>query len=1115
MTSSIPRLSGSTLMMMIISIITGVLLWWFGPGWHLSIQQQVLYWLVVTAIVNAAMAGWRKYKQRPLSSPDKKTATTSKNTLVTPAYVTEVRDYLHHNYGRLWRSKVRFVVLLGHSGVVEKAVPGLTEALWLEANGVVAIWGGNVTSAADSGRIKALRKLKRRPVDAMVLVYDAPLRQATQGDTLARQLNERYKILGWRVPLYLWEVQQTDWPQTGREAQSVGCLLPSRCTPDELAKALQQLSARLIPQGVQQGLLNSRFDFLLRLSQQLRTRAAEQVKNLCTPLLAGPYAVPLRGVMFSLPVAPREGADKQRWLPDPAWQEILADLPTLRAQRAGFAWEKSLSYALLALIGLTCAGVLFSYQVNRQAINQGQQLAQTAKDGQQSTAQRLTALDELQRLIEQLQYRSQQGTPWYSRFGLSQNNALLAALWPEYTRSALPLLRDAAITQLHQQLNSWNALPADSEQRGQLSKEVYSQLKAYLMLSHPQKMDAHFFATTVMSIWPEHEQVSAGQWQNQGPTLLTFMALNLANHPEWQAAPDTQLVATTRSGLLRVIGMRNADAALYQKMLSQVAHNYADMTLSDMTGDTDAGKLLTTDSVIPGMFTRQAWEEAVQPAIDKVVKERRDEIDWVLSDNKHPVTADSSPDVLKARLTERYFTDYAGAWLSFLNGLHWQKAATLSDAIDQLTLLADVRQSPLVALMNTLNTQGRAGQQQEALSDSLVKSAQDLLHSEQAKAIDQKSGPRGPLDDAFGPLLALMDNKGDSNNSLSLQTFLTRVTRVRLKLQQVTNTADPQGMMQALAQTVFQGKSVDVTDTRDYGSLVAASLGQEWSGFGQAVFVQPMEQAWQQVLSPTALSINSQWQSAIVSDWAQDFNDRYPFAANKQSEASLPLLAQYLRNDTGRITQFVKSNLSGVLRKEGRRWVPDAIAAQGLHFNPEFIKALNQLSELSDVVFTSGDAGVRFQLMGKPSRDVMKTNFILDQQTLDYHNQLESWQVFTWPDSQWKPRTLLSWVSVNAGERLYADYPGSWGFIRLLDKAQVTMVDNSTYKLAWKAEDGNLLNYMMRTESGQGPLALLALKGFRLPQQVFLEQSPTLAGSSATDSATDTASAGTTEAGVP
>jgi hypothetical protein len=43
-----------------------------------------------------------------------------------------------------------------------------------------------------------------------------------------------------------------------------------------------------------------------------------------------------------------------------------------------------------------------------------------------------------------------------------------------------------------------------------------------------------------------------------------------------------------------------------------------------------------------------------------------------------------------------------------------EPGATLSDSIDQLTLMADVRQSPLVALMNTLNVQGRTGQTGEA-----------------------------------------------------------------------------------------------------------------------------------------------------------------------------------------------------------------------------------------------------------------------------------------------------------------------------------------------------------------------------------------------------------------
>lgn len=1096
------RPSGATLFTLVSGVLSAGVVWLLGKHYGLSPAQMGLVWLSVQALLTAVMAGYRLYQQREPKSDDDRQNTARQGKVSTPAYITEMRDYLKHHYGLNWRRKVRFVVICGSPNQANLAVPGIAEAGWLEANNVVAVWGGSLLSGADSARIAVLRKLKRCAVSAIVLVYDGELRQAMQGDLIVRQLNERYKKLGWRVPLYLWEIQKSDWPQTGRETQPVGCLLAPHTTPPELVEALKLLPDTLMAPGVQQGLANHAHDFLLRLGWQLRNGMAERFHALSVSLLTGPYAVPLRGVMFSPPVYPKDGTDKQRWLPDNSWNAILDDLPGLKIQRAGMAWERTLYQAVLVVLGLTCAGVLFSWHTNRQEITDAQQLAATARDEHQNADKRLGALDELQREIERLQYRSEHGVPWYSRFGQSQNNDLLARLWPEYARSALPLLRDATAARLRDTLTAWNALPADSDQRAKLSRNAYNWLKAWLMLNRPEKMDAGFFTSTVMTLWPRRDGVAPGVWQYEGPRQLTFMAQNLPSHPEWKIPVDPQLISATRSALLRLIGQRNAESALYQKMLQQVSHNYADMRLSDMTGDTDAARLFTTDEVVPGMFTRQAWDDAVQPAIDKVVSERRDEIDWVLSDNKHQVASDISPDALKARLTERYFTDYAGAWLNFLNSLQWQNAATLSDAIDQLTVLADVRQSPLVALMNTLNEQGRAGQSQEALSDSLVKSAQNLLHSDNAKAIDQNAGPHGPLDATFGPALALLSNQ-NGGDSLSLQTFLTRVTRVRLKLQQVTGAADPQAMTQALAQTVFQGRSVDMTDTRDYGSLVAASLGQEWSGFGQALFVQPMEQAWQQVLAPTAGSINSQWQQTIVNDWQHDFNDRWPFTPNKQSEASLPLLSQYLRNDTGRITQFVKTSLGGVLHKEGRRWVPDAISSQGLHFNPEFLDALNALSELADVVFTGGDASVHFQLMGKPARDVMQTTLFLDQQKLDYHNQVESWQPYVWPDSQWKPRTTLTWTSVNTGERIFADYPGSWGFIRLLDKAQVRAVDNSTFVLSWKTADGDTLNMMLRTDAGEGPLALLRLKGFRLPQQVFVETDSTAAGYTGKDAGGD------------
>ncbi|WP_319019663.1 ImcF-related family protein, partial [Pantoea ananatis] len=518
----------------------------------------------------------------------------------------------------------------------------------------------------------------------------------------------------------------------------------------------------------------------------------------------------------------------------------------------------------------------------------------------------------------------------------------------------------------------------------------------------------------------------------------------------------------SRQVLLQQIGRRNAESTLYENMLKSVRRNFADVSLEDMTSGTDARRLFTTGEVVPGMFTRQAWEGGIEQAIDKAANSRRDEIDWVLSDSGRDVAADLSPEALKARLTQRYFTDFAGSWLSFLNSLHWNPANNIADVTDQLTLMSDVRQSPLIALMNTLAWQGQTGQQSEGLSDSIIKSAKELVGGKDKPAIDQSaSGPQGPLDETFGPLLQLLGkNKGSNvvsaDNSLSLQTYLTRITRVRLRLQQMASASVPQEMMQTLAQTVFQGKSVDLTDTRQYGSLIAASLGEEWSGFGSTMFVQPLTQAWETVLQPSAASLNDKWSRAVAADWHTAFNGRFPFAAGK-SDASLPMLAEFVRRDSGRIERFLTTELSGVLHKEGSQWVPDRVNSQGLSFNPAFLRAINQLSRLSDILFTDGSQGLSFELLARPVPQVVETQLTIDGQPLHYFNQMVSWQSFRWPGETYRPGTMLTWTTVSAGARLFGDYSGTWGFIRWLEQGRREQLDHSRWMMSFTAPDGRTL----------------------------------------------------------
>ena len=1000
-----------------------------------------------------------------------------------------VSEYLRFRYGRRWQRKVRLLLVMGDPDVVRKAAPGLCHDLWQEGDGYVLIYGGDAQSLPDEIFLSKLKRLRSgQPVDGIIQVMSiSALPTDGERDALLRYRQKADHQLGWQAPVWLWLTDNATGARQDAKAAATGVIFGPEGTVKGADEAFSTLALHLQKAGMAQ-ILNDPADFgLLQLSLRLRQELRASLVVLLSGLMQGSAAWRLRGVMFS-PELTVAGAVPNSCPDTPAWKAIIDDCNAVSGRKQGFNWLKMLRLILLSLIVLWGAGTLLSLLVNRTQIYQAQETARQAADTTKPLAERLRSQLVLQQAIARLQHREATGAPWYTRFGLNQDSDMLAALWPLYAKNNAQLVMDATADSLRQQLNAFVQLPPASDARTQGSQHAYDILKSYLMLARPDKADAGWLAKNALKALPKRRNVPDGIWQNLAPKLLGFYAQNLPAHPEWKIKPDDELISTVRQILLKQIGQRNAESGLYQEMLKRVASNWPDLTLADMTSDTDASTVFSTDEVVPGMFTRQAWEEQVQDAINEVVRTRRDEIDWVLTDKTHQTGSDISPEALKTRLTERYFTDFGNAWLNMLNSIQWHEPTSLSEAIAQLSLIGDVRQSPLVALMNTLNYQGKTGQKGEALADSIVDSAKKLLDKNKngRQFIEQAQGHEGPLDGVFGPLTGLMEGKegAGSNGNLSFRSWLARVTQMRLKLQQVTSAPDPQAMSQMLARAVFQGKAIDLTDTRDYGSLVAASLGQEWSGFGQSLFVQPLDLAWRQVLVPAAGSLNARWQTTIVDQWNKAFAGRYPFKATG-SDASLPLLAQFLRSDSGRITTFLKTHLGGLLHQEGNRWVVDPSASQGMVVSPDFLRAINQLAELSDIVFSQGDASVHFELMARPSRDVARVQLTLDEQNLDYFNQMESWQSFTWPGNTYYPGVSLSWRSVSSGMQLYASHQGNWGFIRLLDEALITPLDASRTQLVWITADGNPLKFVMRSELGDGPLALLKLQGFTLPTAIF------------------------------
>ncbi len=810
----------------------------------------------------------------------------------------------------------------------------------------------------------------------------------------------------------------------------------------------------------------------------------------------------------------------------PVWGAIASGSSDYRGRRVGFYWPNALATLVTAVAVAWCVWMTLSFIGQQQLMREARQVAQTAVDAKPQAADSWRAQLALQQLMEKLEYRQHSGAPWYLRAGLSRNDDLLATLWQPYRIAATGNLQAPVVRTITDLLKAAGNARADALQSRDMRGSTYDALKSYLMLGDPTGADAAFLRHTLVSLWRRPVEMSEGERDDTGRRLAAFYADHLNAHPEWRIVPDASLVNATRNMLVTQMGLASADDTVYRRILDEVKGKYADVSLATLLNGADAKGLFSSSLTVPGIYTRAAWDGMIADAIDKAASERRVSGDWVLTGAQPSQTIGNTlaqgsirtgaasdekraAEALKQRLTARYFAEYTAAWQTMLNSLQWQPATNLNGAIDQLTRLADAQTSPLIALMKSVQYQAQAGRPSQALTDKLVRKAQSLIpQGDFLQGVGNDDNAQAstvnPLDKSFGPLLALMGETGGAAtdgangtsvnagtsanialNGVSLSRYLTALTTMRLKLQQIASSPDAQAMARSLAQAVFQGKLSELSQARDDAALTAASLGSAWAGFGKAAFEQPLEAAWQTILQPAAASLNEAWRTSVAAPFNAAMSGRYPFF-DTQADASFAELGRFVRPDTGLIARFMSTQLAGVLKLEGDHWAPNELAPQALQFDPKFLAGLRQLSTVGAQFYMKGDANERFEIMALPTPNVTRSELSIDGKQIVYFNQQESWTPLAWPGDGLNGHAGLTWQTINAGLRQAFDSTGDWAFLRLLAKADVKQLDSTRYQLMWNDANGDPLRYVLRTQVGAGPLELLKLRGFQMPERIFV-----------------------------
>ncbi|QYY29874.1 type VI secretion protein VasK [Cupriavidus pinatubonensis] len=1055
----------------------------------------------------------------------------SRLTQRAPKDLDDLRSELRQRYGLRWRYRLPWLLLIGDDAAIAQRLPDLDEQGWLITPHAVL-----VRSKLETARLKQLSKLRRRrPIDLVVLVLDGattPLKERYGTHAFSIALARVAESLRWSAPIHALEIVHAS-SISPADMPVIACEVSRQANSSGIEAALHALRDQLSEQSLERLPQNGREIYLGQLSQWLDGRA-KALANWLGGLEGGTRRkLPVRGFAFAPAFDDREYLDAIAELP--LWQHLGDTARRQPGRRIGFHPVTVLTVLALSAISLWIGGMFLSGLQNARDLQAAQQAAHEIQSTP-STAARLQALDTLQQQIQRYEDRVQHHAPLFTRFGLNRDADVLAALWKPYAKASRDILVAPAAQDLEAKLVDLSQLQTSglNEETSKWALQGHDTLKAYLMLAHPERVDAAFLAQQLGQHWTTDARIPPGQKQDLAERFARFYAEHLKANPDWRIEPRPELVTGARQTLLAVIGERNAQDTIYQGILRGAGNKYPDQTLASLTAGTDPRGLLRAVALVPGVFTRQAYEGYVAAAIEEAAKRKQVASDWVLTGGKPPqpdADADSGKD-LQAALTEQYFDEYADHWQQFMNSAQWEPAATLPAVIDQLKLLADARQSPVIALMKSLEYQGGAGARKDSLSDTLVNKARDLIGKKIEVPEVAKADPAGPLGIAFGPVLRLVGQGGQglqgNQGDLSLQRYLDRATALRLRLQQISTSSDGDAQARQMAQALFQGKGSELADTQAYAQLMAASFGNQWAGMGDALFVRPIAQATQVVLLPAQASLDDAWRQNIAMAWGRSFAGRYPFA-DTANDASLPELARFLRPQSGLIHAFLATNLAGVLELQGDQWVPSATAGQAMAFDPAFLKGINTLQHIAAHLLAQGEPAYRFQLKPIPTPGLTDSLLTVDNQKLHYYNQRETWQFMTWPASNLQePGTRLQWQTEKAGTNKTYEFSGPWGWVRMLERARVMPIDTATFQLTWQAsadtgdqkagagtgEPGAAvqpdaaaliardakgpasadlaypISYQLRTDVSQGPLEMLWLRGFVLPSRIFAGKEP-------------------------
>ena len=604
---------------------------------------------------------------------------------------------------------------------------------------------------------------------------------------------------------------------------------------------------------------------------------------------------------------------------------------------------------------------------------------------------------------------------------------------------------------------------------------AYEALKGYLMLYTPDQFDAQALKLWITLDWDVNLQGSLSPEQRQA--LNTHLDAMLARGAPRPIVPmDKTLVASVRD----MLAAYPLEYRIYSRLKrQQLASGIPEFSVSSAAGpqasqvfERASGEALTKG--IPGLYTRDGFRKALDPAVQKATLQLAAEESWVMGIGGGAATAARLKDAALGReLTDRvrrlYFEDYIKTWDAYLADVRLIRLGGLERSLQTARILAGV-DSPLasylrgVARETTLVQAPTATDTVAGKLDAKADAARKelaALAGGGAPAPNTAGAPAGPLekmvDDHFLAIRRLVEGQPAPIDDIMKMFNQVYVQLSAVDAAQKSKTAPPPG-----------GGGGDVKAAAGLQPEPIRSMLESLADAGASQSRVAERASLTTELKP------------ITDFCARAVAGRYPFSPGSKADV-MPEDFGQLFGSGGMLDEFFQRKLFALVDTGTNPWSFKPLADGSKPVAAAALSDFQRAARIREVFFRGGGRTPSFRLDIRAvelADGLKEVTLDVDGQAFKLTGPTSAPASLSWPSARVSSQVRL----MGSGSATPLQFDGPWALFRMFDRFDVQPVPQQPEKFIVTLNlDGRRARLEVTANSVFNPFRLREIQQFRCP----------------------------------